>query len=60
MHNHMIISDLTSSSTHLPQPMRKSLVINEDDEDIYRYRVSPKGALTLLVLPTYIAHLILK
>ncbi|CAB4145667.1 hypothetical protein UFOVP477_23 [uncultured Caudovirales phage] len=56
MHNHMIISDLTASSTYLPQPMRKSLVINEDDEDIYRYRVSPKGALTLLLLTTYIAH----
>jgi hypothetical protein len=60
MHNHMIISNLTSYSTHLPQPMRKSLVINEDDEDIYGYRVSPKGALTLLLLTTHIAHHILK
>lgn len=60
MHNHMITNNLTAYSTYLPQPMRKLLVINEDDEDIYRYRVSPKGALTLLVLPTYIAHLILK
>ncbi len=54
MHNHMIISDLTSSSTHLPRRVRKSLVINGETEDIYGYRVSPKGALTLLLLTTHI------
>lgn len=54
MHNHMIISDLTSSPTHLPRRVRKSLVINGETEDIYGYRVSPKGALTLLLLTTHI------
>ena len=43
MRKSMIINNLTPSSTPLPQPMRKSLIINEDDGDIYRYIVSPKG-----------------
>lgn len=54
MHNHMIINNLTSSSTPLPQPVRKLLIINGETEDIYGYRVSPKGALTLLLLTTHI------
>ncbi len=54
MHNHLTMNNLTRFLDPLPQAVRKLLVINGETEDIYGYRVSPKGALTLLLLTTHI------
>jgi len=43
MRKALIIKEISASSTPLPQLCCKLLIINEDDEDIYRYIVIPKG-----------------